>query len=621
MTMKPLGKMGRPACSVVIPTWRRADQLREVLDSLSRQTSSDFEVIVVSDGEDAPTRALAQNYVSPFPLTWHFHESNLGQSSARNTGARHAAGAIVLFLDDDTLANPTLIDKHLAHHRATGTAGPIAVAGRITEQRVGPVVRPTDRFLQANWERSLEARAERFGAKDIESVGEEFESGIAFGLNCSIPRSTFLQHYGFNQALRTTDEDMEMGIRLYRAGVYFVFEPDAIVTHRSSKDLTDYLQNCWKASGPSDLLRVFTLGERDPQTRRIVSLSTGGPMHRLAGKALWHTSGVLSSLVDRVASAANASNSGILLRAWGRIAPSATYWNSVKSAGCALDKLEQAAGDPKHALTLHSISVPHTPEEFSYYLSPARFRSFFQWFHKAGYRSATTREWMEDTIPAHRVLLTFDDGYDDLYTEMLPLFAELGLTALIFLVADQVGASNVWDQRSGLRARNLLTVDQIREMQRRGIEFGSHTVTHPWLPGLSDADLEHELADSKHRLEDLLGTEVTTFAYPYGGVDRRVRSAVVNAGYRQAFTILPGANWWNDPFTQRRAEINEYTSFRDFRCKVRTGLGFTASLGADLRAFGNAMPTATLRALIASLGSLGHHTVQSLSREAKDRNK
>jgi peptidoglycan/xylan/chitin deacetylase (PgdA/CDA1 family) len=82
------------------------------------------------------------------------------------------------------------------------------------------------------------------------------------------------------------------------------------------------------------------------------------------------------------------------------------------------------------------------------------------------------------------------------------------------------------------------------------------------------------VGDSKHRLEDLLGAEMISFAYPYGEVDRRVRSAVSDAGYKLAFTAIFGVNWWNDPLCQRRAEVNDKTGLGDFMRKLRYGRRF-----------------------------------------------
>ena len=250
---------------------------------------------------------------------------------------------------------------------------------------------------------------------------------------------------------------------------------------------------------------------------------------------------------------------------------------SVKG-GSLLPFLKGNVGAPRRALMLHSVAEPLTREEGWYYIAPSRFHRLMRWFKVFGYKTATTAEWMKNEITEKHVLFTFDDGYDDLYTELLPLVIEHRHTAIIYLVAERIGESNVWDQESGLRARNLLTLDQLREMQKYGIEFGSHTLTHPWLPDVTDERLRKEVTESKSRLEDLFGIEITSFAYPFGGVDERVRSAVGDAGYKLAFTIESGPNLHNDPLWQKRAEINNHTTLTDFAFKLRNGRSLKESI-------------------------------------------
>jgi peptidoglycan/xylan/chitin deacetylase (PgdA/CDA1 family) len=157
---------------------------------------------------------------------------------------------------------------------------------------------------------------------------------------------------------------------------------------------------------------------------------------------------------------------------------------------------------------------------------------------------------------------------------LMPMVVEHKYTPLIFLVADKIGSTNVWDCDTGLRTRSLLTLDQIREMHKLGVEFGSHTLTHPRLMTISDAQLNREVTDSKHQIEDLLGVEVTSFAYPYGDVDRHIRSAVAQAGYKIAFTGKPGLNWWNDQLCQRRVEVNNFTTELNLSFQLRYGYPF-----------------------------------------------
>ncbi len=608
-----------PLCSIIVTTWRRPELLCQTIQSMSQQTYTKIEIVVVSDGEDEDVRAIAQQYHGHESIRWVFHPENRGLPAARNTGAREASGDVLLFLDDDVIADPALVSTHMAHHQHFSGARRIAVISMATEERETPLTSYIDKRLEDAWKRTIETTADALSATGLQSVGEEVERSIWLGLNCSIPRDLFLEHEGFNEHFRASDEETELGLRLYLAGVEFVFEPQRMLVHRNSKTLESYFRKSWAASGNLHPYRVLELGQKNPQTQQFASLFHGYFLDRMVAKLGWSFSSPLISFAAKLKPVVEASKQPLLFGLWGRVCQSAEYWNHVKETGCSFRDIQQAAGRSKTALMLHSISEPRNPDESSYYLSPRKFHRFMQWFRFAGYKTATTRQWIDDGVPADHVLLTFDDGYDDLYTELFPFLVENRMTALIFLVAEQIGASNVWDQQIGLRARNLLTLNQVREMQRYGLEFGSHTLTHPYLPDSTDNVLHREVSGSKKRLEDLLGVEVCSFAYPSGGVDRRVRSAVANAGYKAAFTILPGSNWWNDPLCQRRAEVNNYTSIVDFAWKLRAGLGLTQSLGARLRSLQNSLPSNFLRSAAGRLGRIGHKTAQHLSRESRNR--
>lgn len=115
-----------------------------------------------------------------------------------------------------------------------------------------------------------------------------------------------------------------------------------------------------------------------------------------------------------------------------------------------------------------------------------------------------------------------------------------------------------------------ITWTQVGEMAAAGIEFGSHTVTHPNLTQLSDQDLLWELSESKRMLEQRIGREVGTLAYPIGTrstYDARVIQAVQRAGLRLAVSYVPGVNWLNRPrrFELRRQGIGLATTRAYFR--------------------------------------------------------
>jgi len=103
--------------SVIICTYNRADLLNMSLESLTRQTLSKdkFEVILIDDGSSDHTKDVSSAFHSVLPLKY-FYQNNAGLASARNHGIFAARGEILLFLDDDDIATPSLIEEHMKTH-------------------------------------------------------------------------------------------------------------------------------------------------------------------------------------------------------------------------------------------------------------------------------------------------------------------------------------------------------------------------------------------------------------------------------------------------------------------------------------------------------------------------
>jgi peptidoglycan/xylan/chitin deacetylase (PgdA/CDA1 family) len=102
----------------------------------------------------------------------------------------------------------------------------------------------------------------------------------------------------------------------------------------------------------------------------------------------------------------------------------------------------------------------------------------------------------------------------------------------------------------------LMSWEQIRELGRAGHEIGSHSMTHPLLPDLSDAQIHEEVATSRSRLSELTGAEVASFCYPNGSYDARCLSAVRDAGYACAVTTRWGLNRTGSPYELKRCDMD-----------------------------------------------------------------
>jgi peptidoglycan/xylan/chitin deacetylase (PgdA/CDA1 family) len=129
-------------------------------------------------------------------------------------------------------------------------------------------------------------------------------------------------------------------------------------------------------------------------------------------------------------------------------------------------------------------------------------------------------------FPERTLVLTFDDGYETTYKEAFPLLQKLGMTATVFLATGNLAEKRGSEFLPTLTGRKMLSWDNIREMNRAGIEFGSHTLTHPDLTRMSMARVNREVHESKTILEDKLGSEVFAFAYPFGYHTRTIRDIV-----------------------------------------------------------------------------------------------
>jgi peptidoglycan/xylan/chitin deacetylase (PgdA/CDA1 family) len=155
-----------------------------------------------------------------------------------------------------------------------------------------------------------------------------------------------------------------------------------------------------------------------------------------------------------------------------------------------------------------------------------------------------------------KVQATFDDAFRSAAT-VFPDLEQLGASIEIFVCSGfaRDGGTLTIPELEGDDPMGLetMTWDELRSHADRGLEIGSHTVSHPHLSTLSDDELRRELRDSKEEIEAELGRPCPDFAYPYGEHDQRVRAAVRAAGYEHAYALQDAPR--NDRFALRRLDL------------------------------------------------------------------
>ncbi len=188
-------------------------------------------------------------------------------------------------------------------------------------------------------------------------------------------------------------------------------------------------------------------------------------------------------------------------------------------------------------LMYHQIAaVQQDKDPIGIALTPEKFEQQMQYLYKNSYRCLHLSEagnyWKRGLdLPKKSFVLTFDDGYRDIYTTVWPILDRFGFTATIFLVAEQVGKQSDWQGQSDYLSAPLMSWSEIREMVRYGFAFGNHTLTHLRLPTLNDKQAKREIVHSKNIIEDKMGVEINLFSYPYTAYDIRIQQIVENSGH------------------------------------------------------------------------------------------
>jgi len=140
-------------------------------------------------------------------------------------------------------------------------------------------------------------------------------------------------------------------------------------------------------------------------------------------------------------------------------------------------------------------------------------------------------------LPERALAITFDDGFADTVEVAAPILRAHAFRATVFCISDFVGKTNDWPSQPASAPRlPLASAAALKTLVDDGWEIGAHTVDHPSLDTLSDAETDRQLRVSREALQDLLRVAVTSFAYPYGHVTPSAGAHLEATGYRAACT-------------------------------------------------------------------------------------
>ncbi len=561
--------------SVVIPTYNRRDTLAGCLATVFDQDlpPDQYEVVVVVDGStDGTIEMLASSRHQGARLIV-VEQENRGQTAALNTGVRAAQGDIVLFLDDDLLCDRGLLSAHASAHASAATSGaPSLVFGQMQAPHEGQLS-----FAErCNFEES-----EQVCTRFLDDPLPKWPHDALMGPHCSIPQAVFLESGGYDEkSFPRRGEDRDLGLRLWKMGVTFRFEPRAVTSHRWVKPDRRFLDDL-KHDGAS----IVALCRKHPELRPhfgYAGVASAPVWKRYTARAAASrpglaTLGVVVSMLEKLPLSKWAQRPGMRLFLVHRNL--AMLAGALREAG-SWPLLMQLFGPRLPVLLYHHIGLPSADAgSVSRTVTPAKFERQVRWLRRRGYTGITPRQWLEwrsigSPIPGKPILLTFDDAYADVAEYALPVLKKHGFAGAVFVITGSAGAGIAWEDMP------VMAMDQVRQWANEGIEIGGHSRTHPDLTTVPDAALADEVEGSKG---DLIGAGVTplSFAYPYGRYDDRVRASVEGV-FPLAFTCDEGMNdLRTDPLLLRRTMVQPRDTLLDI--ELRAAFGWSALTSNPIR--------------------------------------
>jgi len=263
-----------PTVSVVVPTYNRRDRLERVLRSLAAQDIDEpFEVVVASDGSTDGTDEFLNGGETPLRVT-ALNQPNQGPAAARNLGVEHARGDLVVFIDDDVVADAGLLSAHCKAHERLGERVVV----------VGPMLDPPDHTMSpwVAWEQEMLAKQYlAMDRGDYTATARQFYTG-----NASLRIDHLRSVGGFDPSFRRA-EDVELAFRLDDLGLTFHYEPEAIGLHYAERSYDAWRRTAYDY-GRNDVVFARDLGRtwlfefirdsyrwRNPIVRRLIMFGVG----------------------------------------------------------------------------------------------------------------------------------------------------------------------------------------------------------------------------------------------------------------------------------------------------------------------------------------------------------
>lgn len=239
--------------SIIIPVYNRPGEADELLDSLTRQSVTDFEVVVVEDGSTKPCKEVVDKYAEKLRIQY-LTKQNGGPGPARNYGVEHSKGEYVIILDSDCVLPDgylTAVDKELTSHPCDAFGGPDAAHESFTNIQKAISYSMTSFFTTGGIR----------GGKKKGALDKFYPRSY----NMGIRRDVYLRLHGFSKM--RFGEDIDFSYRIIEAGYTSRLFPEAWVWHKRRTDMDKFFKQVFN----SGIARI-NLEKRHPGTMKLVHM-------------------------------------------------------------------------------------------------------------------------------------------------------------------------------------------------------------------------------------------------------------------------------------------------------------------------------------------------------------
>ena len=237
--------------SIIVPVFNRPDEVGELLDSLSRQTVKDFEVVIVEDGSQRPCKDVCDGFTGKLDIKY-FMKENSGPGQSRNYGAEHASGDYLIILDSDVVLPESYlqaVSDELSQEETDAFGGP---------DRSHPSFTDTQKAISYSMTAFLTTGGIRGGKKKLDKFYPR-------SFNMGIRRDAYQALGGFSRM--RFGEDIDLSIRIFKSGYRCRLFPDAWVWHKRRTDFGKFFRQVYN----SGIARV-NLYKKYPESLKLVHL-------------------------------------------------------------------------------------------------------------------------------------------------------------------------------------------------------------------------------------------------------------------------------------------------------------------------------------------------------------